>query len=676
MSDTLTRRELIRKAAGGIGALALSRFAMAALPTGGKRPNAMSALVGHQMENEALAVAVAGDGAMTVEDKRCGLTWRQGLPDGAAPLATGAIEKTSERTITLRLNGSFAAAATIDLNDSEPEITVTVNPTVDAEMKESDRVDFPWPFRPPAETAEIVWPNRAGALCPVTQQVFKPAPWLVGGKELMMCWHGVVDARLEAGMMAIVDTPDDAELEFVSLQGLWAPRVRWLPSRGRLSYPRRVIFRFFDRGGYVAQAKRYRAYKIERGEFRTLREKARQNPWVAQLVGGINARIIHNGAALSPDYLLRLPEFGIRKGSLCVRATDDRENMMTEAIVRKLSSDGFLLTHWYTTAWAVPNEPGTLLSAQYMENPIYSVSRSGGFLTKTSKKAGGELDSLPKSGLVRLCSHGYLDKATQFIERMRSLYPLKPRGFTSTGSLKIDMLCEDLFECYDPKHPLTRTQDKAKRIETLKTLKERGFVLSAEGGNDWQVPYLDTAYDPLGMVRSEGRNIASATWAIKYPVDPKIGPLYDEYYFGAARRAPLYELVYHDCIVGTFHDGDSFNIYYKTREEDAKYWRLKELFAILHGQAPNFYLTVDKFFVEQKDRIRKTIDTVCPWHEKVGYDEMIDHAYLAPDRMVQRTRFASGWAAIVNFSPDKPYTADDGASIKPLDFLLRRWKTE
>ncbi|OPZ11025.1 MAG: hypothetical protein BWZ10_02255 [candidate division BRC1 bacterium ADurb.BinA364] len=394
---------------------------------------------------------------------------------------------------------------------------------------------------------------------------------------------------------------------------------------------------------------------------------------MARLIGGINARIIHNGAALSPEYLLRLPEYGIRKGSLCVRATDDPDRVMTQPIIDKLSADGFLLTHWYTTAWAVPNPPGTLLSAQYMANPLFSLSRSGGYLTKTSKKEGAEERTLPKNGLVRLCSHGYLDKVNQFIERMRELYALKPEGFTPTGSIKIDMLLEDLFECYDPAHPLTRSQDKALRIATLESLKDRGFVLSAEGGCDWQVPYLDTAYDPLGLNRSDGRKISVATWGIKYPVDPQVGPLYDEYYFGAARRVPLFDLVYHDCIIGTLHDGDSFNMYYKSREDDAKYWRLKELFSILHGQAPNFYLTVDAYFLEQRERIKQTIDALCPWHEKVALDEMIDHVWLTPDRMVQQTRFASGWAAIVNFDREKSYAGPNGVEIEPLDYSLFRW---
>ena len=101
---------------------------------------------------------------------------------------------------------------------------------------------------------------------------------------------------------------------------------------------------------------------------------------------------------------------------------------------------------------------------------------------------------------------------------------------------------------------------------------------------------------------------------------------------------------------------------------------MKELFTILHGQAVNVDLCVDEFFLEQKERIKQTFDTVCAWHEKVGYDELLDHVYLTPDRMVQQTRFSSGWTAIVNFSETETYRSKNGAAIEPLSYQTRHEK--
>jgi len=49
-------------------------------------------------------------------------------------------------------------------------------------------------------------------------------------------------------------------------------------SRRDFSYDRKIRYAFFDRGGYVAQAKRYRDYAKETGLFKTLRTSAAQIP--------------------------------------------------------------------------------------------------------------------------------------------------------------------------------------------------------------------------------------------------------------------------------------------------------------------------------------------------------------------------------------------------------------
>ena len=56
---------------------------------------------------------------------------------------------------------------------------------------------------------------------------------------------------------------------------------------------------------------------------------------------------------------------------------------------------------------------------------------------------------------------------------------------------------------------------------------------------------------------------------------------------------------------------------------------------------------------EMEDGLRarylRTYRDVCGWHEKIGFDEMTDHRLLTSDRLVQETRFSSGWNVVVNF---------------------------
>ena len=51
---------------------------------------------------------------------------------------------------------------------------------------------------------------------------------------------------------------------------------------------------------------------------------------------------------------------------------------------------------------------------------------------------------------------------------------------------------------------------------------------------------------------------------------------------------------------------------------------------------------------------------------------MVDHEYLTDDRMVQQTRFSSGWTAIVNFSETETFVGAGGVKIGPLDFAVSK----
>ncbi len=618
------------------------------------------------IENHHLKVSVGSSGNIKVLDKQSGTVWKQNTPDAKGLFAVKRMAK-STRSISFELGAQPKAKVKLTLANNAPDLLFEMS-AVDASREMPENIRFPYPFLPPSDEAEMVIPNRSGALYPVTKRIGGPKPWKIGGKELLMSWYGIVDENLESGMIAVIDTPYDAEMVFAEDNKLTMPVIEWLPSMGKLNGTRRIIFHFSAQGGYVPLAKYYRNYKIRTGEFITLREKVKQNPEVAKLIGGINARILHDYKGLSKKYLTKLPEYGIIKGSLCVRAKDDKDGLITAEVVNTLSKQGFLLTHWCSNKWVIENADNPL-HPQYMENPNVVLTKDMMTFSKSELK-GKE----GKDGKVLLCGTSCAERIDQFIERCNEHYPIKPKGFSPTGSLKIDTLCGDVYECYDPQHPLSRKETIEHRVEMLKGLKKKGFVLSAEGGDDWGVPYLDTAYGPLALQRVQGRSIKSASWSIQKPVDPKIGPLYDEYYFGPKHRVPLFDLVYHDCIVTTFHDGDSNNMYYKTEAEDQKYWRLKELYQILHGQAPNFYLTVDAFFEEQHGRIKESIQTVCTWHEQVAYDELVDHRYLSDDRMVQETRFSSGSSVIVNFNTNKPYRTKQGTTIKPLGYLTGSWE--
>ena len=107
-----------------------------------------------------------------------------------------------------------------------------------------------------------------------------------------MSWWGFQKAN--SALVVIVETPDDAAYKFSHPPG--GPTVlgpRWLPSLGKLAYPRSVRMCFQPEGNYVTMAKRYRRYVIDTGLFVSLTEKIAQEPRVARLIGTPRMRPAH-----------------------------------------------------------------------------------------------------------------------------------------------------------------------------------------------------------------------------------------------------------------------------------------------------------------------------------------------------------------------------------------------
>ena len=69
--------------------------------------------------------------------------------------------------------------------------------------------------------------------------------------------------------------------------------------------------------------------------------------------------------------------------------------------------------------------------------------------------------------------------------------------------------------------------------------------------------------------------------------------------------------------------------------------------ACFHHRAGPHILRDD--YEPYRERYARTFRDVCGWHAKIGFDEMTDHRFLTPDRLVQETRFSSGHAVVVNF---------------------------
>ena len=128
-------------------------------------------------------------------------------------------------------------------------------------------------------------------------------------------------------------------------------------------------------------------------------------------------------------------------------------------------------------------------------------------------------------------------------------------------------------------------------------------------------------------------------------------------------RIPFYALCHHDEIVQTWRWEDGMN-------HPPVYWQLKNLWSVLYGGAPMYRIygdAVRKYAAE----IRTTQRYVNEWVRQIAFDEMTNHRFVTPDRLVQETEFSGGRGVVVNFG-DAPFTLPDGQVIKPRDYVTYR----
>jgi hypothetical protein len=130
---------------------------------------------------------------------------------------------------------------------------------------------------------------------------------------------------------------------------------------------------------------------------------------------------------------------------------------------------------------------------------------------------------------------------------------------------------------------------------------------------------------------------------------------------GHEYRLPLWELVYHDCVIAQWYWGDYNN-------KLPALWDKRDLFNILYGTPPMFMFT-RSFWDGNKARFVQSYENICPLARLTGSLEMVDHRFLTPGRDVQQTVFADGTRVTVNFG-DRSYRLPGGGKVAPMGFLV------
>ncbi len=591
--------------------------------------------------NAALIVEFrTADGTLAVTDRRTGRRWEQ------APVARQGLvveAKTSEAGIDatwLSVDRDLRVALSLRLADRAPELTVSL--TGDGAL--ASPIVYPEPFVTGPGTWLVV-PMNEGISYPVDDPQISPMRLVAyGGHGICMAFWGVTDGA--AGQMAIIETPDDASIRIGRHDDRLFVVPEWDPQKGRFGYERRLRYVFFDEGGHVAMAKRYRAHAQAQGRLVTLAQKRRANPRVDLLVGAANVWNMGGGDPVALVEELR--EAGIRRILWSAGGPSNK--------VEELNAIEGVLTSRYDIYQ-------DLMDPQVVKDKLrgsHGDWTQGGWPDDLMRNARGDWvrgwEVTGRDGQRYpcgvLCDSRAVEYARRRVPADLKNRPLRCRFIDTTTA-------SPWRECYDARHPMTRSDSREWKMRLLEFMsKDMGLVTGSETGHDAAVPYVHYFEGMLSLgpyrVPDAGRNMLQV-------VDPPPERV-ARYQLGHRFRLPLWELVYHDCVVAQWYWGDYNN-------KLPALWDKRDLFNVLYATPPMFMFNRE-IWERNRDRFARSYRAIEPAARGAGYAEMTEHRFLTPDRDVQETAFANGMVITVNFG-DRPYRGPNGTELAAGAFRIR-----
>ena len=603
-------------------------------------------------ENRFLKVEITDD-TFSITDKRTGRVWNG--TDGWE--AFGMEQRESNSFDIYHLERLKRYRISLVLDADAPEFTIRI----ESEGPMDDNLDFPPPLTSKPGDRLII-PMNEGIGFPVEERDIRARRLIAyGGHGICMAFWGHFEDATGAGMVAIIETADDASIEIIpNKENLLQVGASWEPSKREFRYPRQLRYVFFDKGGHVAACKRYRQHAQETGLLVTFTEKVKRNPNIDKLLGAANIWCWDwDWQGNERDWQNRKIELVKEMQSLGmtrilwsgggtaeeIAAMNELDGVLTsrydiyQDIMDPARFDEVAHVHpdWTTEAW--PHD-------------INWISPDGTW------RKGWEVNqkdlSLPRIPCAVICDSRAIPYARERITKELETKPFTARFLDTT-------VAAPWFECYHPDHPMTRSDSRRYKMELLKLIGDLGLVCGSETGHDASVPYCDYFEGMLSLgyyrVHESGRNMLQ--------IIDDVPPQIERFQVNPALRLPLWELVYHDCVVAQWYWGDYNN-------KLPAVWRKRDLFNALYGSPP-MYMFTRRNWEANKEKFVESYKTATHVARLTAYAEMTDHSILSPDRMVQQTEFYyDGQRTIVtvNFG-EQPFTMPDGATLGGLDWTVR-----
>ena len=591
------------------------------------------------VSNSGIQVTLRDDGALSVVQRATGQRWNSG--PSRVPRQVKADGRSLEWTLD---TAGLELRCSLTLKGNDPAFDVTISAPADVPLK--SMIDYPPALQAPSSDYRMVLPHQSGLIYTVqdagTNPKFTGAYPVHFGNGLSMPWVGVAD--LDRGMMAVIETTVAAavtpRVQLAGDQRVFAPQVSWQAIHETFRYPRKVHYRWFEHGGYVAMCKYYREMVKASGRFVSLSEKQKARPQLSKLAGAIDLHMRGDDSD-QLEVMKYLEARGVKR--MLVNSGASAETL------GKMRERGYLTGSYRIYSDIHPPRPGLKEEmARGYPQDAYTL------------KDGSPVRGFGFTGTLRTtyrCS-------TLQLPLMKELIPplVRDRHYEA---IFLDVITSSgARDCYNPAHPIDRLGDREQEVGLLRYTTGLGLVTGSEDGADWAAPYLDY-FEGMSMTRRFGYvpRVTVNTWPSKFDLNEE----YKEVNLNERVRAPLWDLVYHDSVVSTWR----WN-FTPDRYSDRKWWRKHDLMLMIAGDMPIFMVN-RRHLDENGERIVQTYKDVSEWNGRIAQDELVEHRALTADRSVQESRFSSGWAIVVNFSEERPYAGAQG-TIAPWDYKIYRWR--
>jgi len=612
-----------------------------------------------KVENEVLSFTWMSDASAIIKVKKTGATWIMGpvALQEEQEIDHGHVWARQERSSVEQYPGRFKGEMQGDkikftLYDYQNAAVGTFKCKVNLEGEwltfDISEIDASLPnlmFPTPIENDYLLLPMGVGRL------IRKPL-----NSRFFHTWYSHLNMRFCAGLkkdnngyLAVFDQGfEDAG---ILATGLSVMPV-WMKSLGKWTANRSIAYAFTT-NGYVGVAKKYREWANKKGLLKSLDEKIKQTPQLANMIGGRQISVFQ----AIPKQKSLVQENSLRPADQVAKTKAEGDNQPPRILFTHKQVQEMLAE--VTTSWGVKKGMISIRGwirggYDYSHPDVWPPEPTLGAiddLKKICQPAGAffsvlhdnymdiytQNPSFPKGVIVtnkgKLMRGGQWPGGQAYILNYRDSLAYIKRNWEliktlGTGGMFVDTTTAvQLYESFEKDNTYSKADDLKYKIESIKFFKAQKQVYGSEETADFGIPYVDFY---------ENRHSRKA-----------------------GESVPMWPLVFHDCVMNSrYVDPSNMEIGSKPYLEDML-WGYFILFRMGSWNEPEWK--------NQKEEFMASLPA-DDWFGSIATAEMTNHEYLSEDFELEKSSFSNGKSIIVNFS--KESKSNNGMVYQGLSYSI------